>query len=266
MKSERRHELATNELADWIVNFPQWFKENQTTVIVAAVVAAGLIAYTIFYYSRESRVEDQKQAQITAMLDQLRWQKQTVVQGKQQGLGVSDLFLNTASMLQNAAAEAQNETQSALAMIKRAEALRTELLYRPVIAEQNVSNFQLQQAQKIYEQAFEKAKTEPTVAAMAEYGIALCLEGMGDYAGAKKLYEKIEQAPEYQGTLYPARAKLRLETMDDNIGKVVFVKSEKPQVIQGSQIQPPGPLTLEGQSVVDANKLPSEQTGLKPAK
>ncbi len=31
MKAEHRHELKTNELADWIVHFPQWFKENQTT-------------------------------------------------------------------------------------------------------------------------------------------------------------------------------------------------------------------------------------------
>ena len=47
MKSERRHELQTNELADWISNFPQWFQDNLATVIVGAVVVVGLIAYTI---------------------------------------------------------------------------------------------------------------------------------------------------------------------------------------------------------------------------
>ncbi len=246
MKSERRHELQTNELADWISNFPQWFQDNLATVIVGAVVVVGLIAYTIFFYHRESSVWDQKSAQTTALLDQLRWQKQTVIQGKNQGLGVSDFFLNTASGLETAATETQNDILSALAMIKRAEALRTELHYRTQIAEPDVQKFQLEQAQKLYAQALEKAKTSPTVAAMAEYGTALCLEDKGDFAGAKKLYDKIAQAPEYKGTLYPARAKLRAETMSDNQIKVVFAKAEKTEQPAPETVkQPIGPLELE---------------------
>ncbi|MDD5011742.1 MAG: hypothetical protein PHQ00_06430, partial [Phycisphaerae bacterium] len=206
MKSERRHELATNELADWIANFPKWLNENLTTVIIGAVVVIGLIAYTFFYYSRESRVWDQKEAQIASMLDQLSWQKRTVLEGKQKGIGASDVFLNMASGYQSAADDTQNQPLSALAMIKRAEALRTELHYRPKPAEQDVRKYQLQQAMKIYEQAIEKAKDAPTTAAMAEYGIALCLEDMGDFSKAKAAYEKIAQADAYKGTLYQTRA------------------------------------------------------------
>jgi len=249
MKSERRHDLATNELADWIANFPQWYKENLTTIIIGAVLVVALIAYTIFFYHRETRVLDQRESQTTAMLDQVRWQKQTILQGKQQGLGVSDIFLNTASGLQSAAAEAQNDVLSALAMIKRAESLRTELHYRPQIAEPDVQKYQLLQAQKIYEEALVKAKADPTVAAMAEYGIALCFEDMGDFAGAGKLYSKIAQTPEYKGTLYPVRAQLRADTLSDNERKVVFVQAEKPEPRQiGAQPVeklPAGKLSLE---------------------
>lgn len=259
MKSERRHELATNELADWIANFPKWIKENQTTVIIGGVAIAALIAYTIFYYTRENKVWDEKNAQTTAMLDQLSWQKQTVIQGKTQGLGVSDLFLNTASALQTAASETDNEVLSALAMIKRAEALRTELHYRPVIAEPDVRKFQLQQAQKVYEQALEKAKSDPVVAAMAEYGIGLCLEDMGDFAGAKKIYEKIAQEPGYKGTTYQDRAKVRLETMNDNTKEVVLARAPQPEPTNEVQIQPPGPLKLD-EPMTELKIVPGEKS------
>jgi tetratricopeptide (TPR) repeat protein len=226
MKSERRHELATNELADWIANFPQWFNENLTTIIIGAVVVIGLIGYAFFYYSRESRLWNTKDAQIAALLDQLHWQKQTVLEGKQKGIAASDIFINMASGYQLAAEDTQNQPLSALAMIKRAEALRTELHYRPKPAEQDVRKYQIQQAMKIYAQALEKSKESPTTAAMAEYGIALCLEDMGDFAKAKAAYEKIAQADEYKGTLYQARAQLRLSTLSDNQGMVIFVKSQ----------------------------------------
>ncbi len=244
MKAEHRHELKTNELADWIVHFPQWFEENKTTVIVGAVIVAGLIVYTIFFYSRQGRVWEQKQVMTTALLEQLAWQKQTVLQGRVQGLGVSDTFLNTAGSLGAAAEEADNPLLSALAMIKRAEALRTELHYRPRPAEPDVQKQQLEQAKSVYEQALGKAQGDPYISAMAEYGIALCLEGMGDFEGAKKLYEKIANWPQYQGGSFTARAKFRAETMSDYKEKVFFSKVEPSKQIpeQQSNKQLYGPL------------------------
>lgn len=254
MKSERRHELATNELAEWIVNFPAWFKENLVTVIIGVIVVLALIAYSIFFYTRENRLWNDKNAQATMVLEQLGMAKQTVAQGKNQNMNVSDLFLNTASALQNAASETDNPNLSALAMVKRAEALRTELHYRATPAEQDVAKFQLQQAQKIYEQAIEKAKSDPEISAMAQFGLGLCFEDMGSFDEAKKAYEKIVQDPAYKGTTYQSRAKTRIDTMSDNERKVVFAKSEKPQTPPGKEIQPPGKLNLEGH-ITDVNKL-----------
>jgi len=249
MKSEHRHELKTNELADWIVHFPQWIKENQTTVIVGAIIAAGLIAYTVFFYSRQGRVWEQEQVLTTALLEQLVWQKETVLRGKVQGMGVSDIFLNTAGSLSAAAGETENPLLSALAMIKRAETLRAELHYRPKVAEPDVRKYQLEQARSIYEQAREKAKGEPDIAAMAEYGIALCLEDTGDFEGAQKLYEKIADSAEYQGSSFAARAKFRAKTLSDHKEKVFFAHVEKPEIEQpvGQQNrqQISGPLKLE---------------------
>lgn len=224
MKSERRHELATNELADWIVNFPQWLRDNKTTVIVGTIVVIGLIAYTIFFYNVQGRKGQEKNTKATAILEQLNWQKNTVLQGKSEGLGVSDMFLSTAGSLATEASESGNKNFSALAMIKRAEALRSELHYRPTIAEADVQVYQLGQAKKLYEEAL--AKTDiPMISAMAEYGIGLCLEDAGDFDGAKAIYQKIADANQYQGTSFAERAKQRVETFDDYKGSFVFAKA-----------------------------------------
>ena len=93
MKAERRHELATNELADWIVHFPQWFKENKTTIIVGAIIVAGLIAYTIFFYSRQGQAWEQKQALTTALLEQLPGKKRPCCKAKCRGWVFRIFFL-----------------------------------------------------------------------------------------------------------------------------------------------------------------------------
>ncbi|HSV27849.1 MAG TPA: hypothetical protein VLH60_08150, partial [Sedimentisphaerales bacterium] len=49
MKSGRRHELATNELADWIANIPDWWRENSKIVIT--VIAMILVIGGIWYFT-----------------------------------------------------------------------------------------------------------------------------------------------------------------------------------------------------------------------
>ncbi len=250
MKTERRRELATNELADWIVHFPQWLKENRTSIIVGAIIVVGLSAYIIFFYSRQGVVWEEKQAMTTALLEQLTWQKETVLSGRVQGLGVSDIFLNTAGNLGVAAAEAENPRLSALAMIKRAQALRTELHYRPKIAEADVQKYQFEQAKSIYEQALGKAKGEPEIASMAEYGIGLCLEDMGDFEGAKKLYEKVADSAEYRGSSFAARAKFRAKILSDYKEKAFFA----------STLRPDGVGATEDRQVEPSKQIPEQQS------
>jgi len=60
MKSEHRHELKTNELAEWLGNLPQWTKENLTIIIVVlAVVVAASAFYVRYRYSKSAVVEEQ---------------------------------------------------------------------------------------------------------------------------------------------------------------------------------------------------------------
>ncbi|MCD4830388.1 MAG: hypothetical protein K8R02_01110 [Anaerohalosphaeraceae bacterium] len=225
MKSERRHELATNELADWLVHFPQWLRQNRTTVTVGSIVTVALIAYTVFYYGFYDKKNQSAQPRITQLLEQVRHNKLTVLHGKGQELGVSNLFFNTASGLEQVSRETEHPLLSSLAMIKRAEALRSELHYRGDAVEADVRQSQLTQAQGIYQQAFKKASGEPVISAMAQYGTGLCLEDMGQLDQAIEVYSGIAGNPDYQGTMYIARAKVRLSVLAESRRPVYMTKA-----------------------------------------
>ena len=51
MDTEHRHELKTNELADWLANLPQWAKENTGTIAYVAIVIiiVAVVAYMKYY-------------------------------------------------------------------------------------------------------------------------------------------------------------------------------------------------------------------------
>ena len=51
MKSDHRHDLKTNELAEWLINFPQWTKDNLITIIcvLGLIVAAAGVCFWKFY-------------------------------------------------------------------------------------------------------------------------------------------------------------------------------------------------------------------------
>ena len=239
MKSERRHELATNELADWITHLPKWFAENRSTVIIGAVVAVALIAYTIFYYSRGDSAVDAQQAQISGMLERVKFQKDTVLQGRSEGMDASNAFFTLAGSLESAAGTAENQNLAALAMIKRAEALRSELQYRDEPAEVDVVQSQTTQAMGIYVSAAEAAESA-TIIGMAKYGQAVCLEDMGKFDEAAAIYIELATDEKYDGTIHKNRAAKRLEILPEIKNKVVFVKVE------------PKPVPVEAPVVVES--------------
>ena len=45
MKSEHRHELKTNELAEWLSNFPEWLKENSKTIIGITALVVIVVGF-----------------------------------------------------------------------------------------------------------------------------------------------------------------------------------------------------------------------------
>jgi tetratricopeptide (TPR) repeat protein len=117
---------------------------------------------------------------------------------------------------------------AALALIKQAEALRTELHYRPgLISGQDLTN-RINQAKTAYTEAIQKSSDNATLMAAAEFGLGLCEEELGNFEEAQKIYQGIAANDEFEGTVAKAAAKHRLETMADYRQKVVFKPTPAP--------------------------------------
>ncbi|MGD2093571.1 MAG: hypothetical protein PVH77_01035, partial [Phycisphaerales bacterium] len=77
MKSEHRHELKTNELADWLGHLPQWTKENLTSILI---VLAIIIAVVFFFAwnSYKQKITEQEKLEFTTLLNRLSSSKMQV--------------------------------------------------------------------------------------------------------------------------------------------------------------------------------------------
>ena len=229
MKAEHRHELKTNELAEWIANLPQLCKENLITiVIVSAVVIMAALSY--FYYKYQTKtVYARERVELTRLLRGLAQDKQRIIRSANQGIDFSFVLLQSAKDLLAFAAAARDDELAAFALIKRGESLRSELHYRPKTVSGQELNTQIDSARESYSQALQRPLASASLRAAARLGLGLCEEELGDFDEAQEIYEDILADPNFESTTARAQAELRLETMDDYREQVVFRVLPEPQ-------------------------------------
>jgi len=227
MKSDHRHELKTNELADWLTHLPEWTQQNLITIVIVVVAAvAGVVIYGWMLYSKNV-IQVQAQTEFTDLINQVASGKMQILQGQEsQGRDFSFVLLQPANTLQTFAETTSNERMSAMALIKRAEALRAELHYGNVENEYLINQTNLAKAS--YAEALEKSPTIPSLAASAKFGLGLCEEELGNFEQAKAIYQDIAGNPDFENTLGQIRTKRRLEVMADYEQKVIFEPAPKP--------------------------------------
>jgi len=261
MKSEHRHELKTNELAEWLSNLPQWTKENLTIIIVVLAVVVAASAFYVRYRYRKSAVVEE-QLVFTNLLNQLSASKMQVLSAQAQGRDLSFILLQPANSLGTFAQNAESDQMAALALIKQAEALRTELHYRPgTVSEQDVAA-QINQAKAAYTEAIQnrlRGASNPSLTAAAEFGLGLCEEELANFEKAQQIYQIIVENPDFEGTVAVTQAKHRLETMADYKQKVIFKPAPAPAAASLLQSQTMGAATEPTIQIkpVDTN-LPAE--------
>jgi predicted negative regulator of RcsB-dependent stress response len=222
MKSEHRHELKTNELAEWLMNFPNWFKENLNMIVYVSVgilVIASVFGY--IWYTRNVQTVEQMSTFTSAVLA-IPDQKARIINDQMRGSDSSYVLLQSANELELIANNSREDGMAALAFIKNAEILRTELHYRPRAVTQAEKKRQINNAKKSYNKAIEKSVSIPSLRASAQYGLGLCEEELSNFTGAKKIYEDIVNNVEFEGTTGIAQAKLRLEEVDNYQQRLVF--------------------------------------------
>ncbi len=228
MKSEHRHELKTNELADWLANFPQWAKENRITIILVTLI---IVVAAVFYIWRflDTRAETRRQVEFTNLITQLIVTKMQVLAAEAEGRDISYQLLQPADNLKNFARTVGDNRIAAFALIKEAEARRMELHCRTgAISKEDLAK-QINLAKDSYAEAVEKGATDPSLVASAKFGIGLCEEEIGNFQAAQQVYRDITANADFEGTVAKAAAAQRLETMGDYKTAVVFKPSVKPK-------------------------------------
>jgi tetratricopeptide (TPR) repeat protein len=238
MKSEHRHELKTNELAEWIANFPQWAQENLNTIIYAAACIM-LVAVIYFYYGwYNNRTINLERQTFTGLMSSISQSKAGILQAQSQGYDSSSLLFNPARDLRTIADKTKNNQMGALAQIKAADALRMELHYRLGSASPQEAAGQINDAKAAYTAAITKAAGNKVLTAQAKFGLGLCEEELGNFEQAKQIYAEIVSNAEYKSTVAAVQAKQRLKTMDDYKQQVVFKALPAPAQAQAVPLGP----------------------------
>jgi tetratricopeptide (TPR) repeat protein len=237
--TEHRHELKTNELADWIVHLPDFLRRNWAQIIGVTLIVIALLVIPIFKRTRSNAALTQ-QTETTQLIQKIAQEKVTAIRSQSTGiLDAQSQLLVVANSLEDAANKARKPYAAALALIKRGEALRADLHYQSGRVERSAVVAQIDQAKKAYESAIEKAQGNSTLIAMARMGLGLCAEEVGNFDQAKEIYKQIAAGADFAGTVFPAQAQLRLDFMDDNRTKFVFVEAPQPDLSElGFQIPP----------------------------
>lgn len=240
MRSDHRHELKTNELADWLTNFPQWIEQNRKNLIAgAAILVVAILAYVAIYY-RGAVALERNQQRLTRLVSQVPEQMNAVMRSSMQGADQSYTLMPISQDLQDLAGDTSNDNMAALALIKRGETLRAELHLRLTDATRDDVDAQIAKAQVSYQQALDRKPSSATLLAAARFGLGLCEEELGNFDKAAQIYREVAEKAEYAGTAAQAAAEYRLKIMDDFKTPVVFKPTPAQPQAAAPTIQIPG--------------------------
>ena len=220
MKSDHRHELKTNELAEWLGNLPDWTRENLYTIILVVVLLGAAAGVYFWRISNRGSAQAGQRVEFTGLLNQVSGGKMQIAQAQAQGKDQSFMLLQPAKNLETFAERTGNDRMAALALIKRAEALRAELHYGTEQKDYLVSQTNLAKAS--YTEALKKCPNDPSLAAAAKFGLGLCEEELGNFEQAGQIYQEVAANPDFEATVAAVQAKRRLAAMADYRREVVF--------------------------------------------
>lgn len=269
MDTEHRHELKTNELADWIVHVPRFFRENLRWIIGGSLI---LVAVLVFMFGQNIRANsfDYQLSQTTSQIEGLQRAQFAVIQNQMQDNPVvMDSLFQSANKLEISAQSSKYPSLAALALIKRGDALRMDLHYNGEDVEAAVVQSRLDAARKSYNDALAKAKGCPNeieLTALAQFGLAICSEEAGQFDEAKAAYKAIVDNTDFAITPVVRQARHRLAIMDEQKEQFTFVDAPKPA--PQPTLTPGAPVPGQTTTVTPApasTSVPTPQPEAKPA-
>lgn len=174
MKSERRHELQTNELADWVGNYVEVCRPylKTATAVVLAVAAIGL-AYAIVSQRQEAAAGLSWEAYFKAV-----WQRDQ----KEAGTELQRL------------AEREKGTLPGLWALETEADLDLESGVQKLFRDRDEAMRDLDRAIEHYRAVEKQAAPYPELLARCRYGLAQALEAQGELSEARSKYEEVAKA------------------------------------------------------------------------
>jgi len=231
MKSEHRHDLKTNELADWVEHFPQWLKKNQKNLLYAVLVVCVALVLFVFFAQQKGNARKADEV-FSDLIEEYNYSKMLLLQGyaSNEDLPVmSNVKSNFAAY-----ANSKNIGQAGLALIKLGDISRMEIHYRAGVVSTEYLYGQIDKAKENYNAAIEKLTSKGQEKATAEYGVlyaaaqlglGMCEEELGNLDGAKKIYETLVAKKELDFAPAYADAEQRLVLNDYLRTRVKFIPS-----------------------------------------
>ncbi|MHC4741880.1 MAG: tetratricopeptide repeat protein [Planctomycetota bacterium] len=231
MKAEHRHELKTNALAEWLAHSPDWARQNLIYIVIVGATIVGLGVY-VFWRGHTKSARLDEQYSFTGVVNQLSNYKMQILGSQGEAADQSFLLLNPVGPLEDFARGTDDDNLAALALIKKAEAVRSQLHYRRETVNRTDLTSQIEQAKQSYTRALDRAGNNASLTAAAKFGLGLCEEELGNFDQARKIYTEIAEAAAFEGTGTVKQARLRLDTMADYQANVVFRPRPEPEVIK----------------------------------
>lgn len=249
MKSEHRHELKTNELADWMAHLPEWSKKNAKPLIGGTALVAVIVVAVLWSQYNNTVLAQAHRSQFTNDLANLEFMINQVAQSSSQG---DDMSINLGESSINLAKLAQDATtdgMAALAYLKQAEMLREQIHFEQGQPSNATIAERIETAKEAYNNALTRAKANSTLMSLAQYGLGLCAEELGQFDEAERLYQTLITDETYAGTLGRTSAVNRIKSMSGFDGVIVFPVVEEvpevslPEITQAVDGNSPAPVT-----------------------
>ena len=272
MKSDHRHELKTNELADWLAHIPEWSKKNAkpliggTALVVLIVVAVSWSQYNNTVLAQAHRT------QFTMQMADLEMGTMQVIQSSMQGQDMSIALSESSDSLGVLAENATSETMAAMAYLKQAEMLREQIHFEHGQPTEESINDRIETAKAAYNMALENGKANKTLLSVAQYGLGLCAEEQGQFEEAASIYQALISDDVFSGTIGRTSAMHRIESIAHFRSVVTFpivevtpeaILPDITQVIENASVTQDslpeiGPALPEISAAVAPNAVPAD--------
>jgi len=275
MKSDDRHKLKANELADSLGDVPAFLREYGSRIGIVAVLAL-VIVLGLWQWVANARAQKYKQISTlqNIMIDREKSQKQAVEQARleadkdkddaQQPLDTSVVSGSELAMqLSQLAAKTSDSSVGMMATLQEAQAIWSQMFFSTKPLSDEETEQLCAQAEKVYQQLQSKYSDKPIAVASAQIGLGLVAENRGQWDQACQIYQKITADETLAGTVFPKQAQNRLDIMDDIKRPIVF--SEEPPAVPAEEpAVPAAELAVPVEEPAAQQEIPAEPTAPSP--